>query len=207
MILRHQGLLPSFEDLEPVYQSSHLFHWWLRLTDTTEPQRLFSRTYAYLEKSDEFDQQFMNSTGSEALPDEPAESSTEYDTNSYSAKALQHLGYFVLSLRGKAPAEDASPRMESVLLACIPDSQLMTSTIPCLVTWAALLLAKQGCVHNHDPTSLLDPFVLALYLSPLRIGQKQFHEFTTFLKWVGYWYNWITILRGLKTHCLRKDYD
>lgn len=48
----------------------------------------------------------MNSTGSEPLPasDEPVESSTEYDTHldsdtgSHGAKALQHVGFFVLSL-------------------------------------------------------------------------------------------------------------
>lgn len=85
-------------------------------------QRLFSRTYAYVEKNDEFHLRFMNSTGSEPLPaaDEPVESSTEYDTHldtdtdSYSAKALQHLGYFVLSLEEKRRPEILAWDGESV---------------------------------------------------------------------------------------------
>ena len=68
-------------------------------------QCLFSKTYVYVEKNDTFHMRFMDLTEPVPVLEEPVESSTEYDTHSDSdpetsrVRPIQHLGYFVLSLR------------------------------------------------------------------------------------------------------------
>ena len=72
-------------------------------------QLLFSETYFYVEKNDTFHLRFMDRTGSEPLPapDEPVESSTDYDTHPETDTegsrdtSIQYLGHFVLSFNSK----------------------------------------------------------------------------------------------------------
>ena len=76
-------------------------------------QRLFSETWLFVDKNNTFHLRFMNRTGSERLvgPDEPVESSTEYETNVETDGEDSQLnsGHFVLSF-----AERRAPEMPHV---------------------------------------------------------------------------------------------
>ena len=76
-------------------------------------QRLFSTTWLFVDKNNTFHLRFMDRTGSNRLvaPDEPVESSTEYETNADTDDEDSQLnfGHFVLSF-----AERRAPEMPHV---------------------------------------------------------------------------------------------